>query len=168
MRMPMKSLMLVPLAAALVVPQASALAEPHAADIHPTIWSGERPWMAEPLTADQDMLWQEIRAARAANLEQLQRIVRQAQSALTEELDREQPDLFAVAMQTEAAMDQLIGDVRENRDRRLALYAQLDPAQQAQAEKRLQRGLARVERALSFLAMFAGDGPRSVLEFDDH
>ncbi|NEX17174.1 MAG: hypothetical protein C1943_11210 [Halochromatium sp.] len=155
---PPAAMLIATLGAAAVMPHGVAQAEPTSGTIRAISWSNRSACLGGEMSQSQTALWQEIQAAREANIEQLGVILRQTQAALSDELAQEMPNLEAVAMQTEQAIDQLIQAARQNRDRRLAWYAQLDPAQQAQAEKALQRGLARAERIVTLLAMLASDG----------
>jgi hypothetical protein len=102
--------------------------------------------------AQQAALWQEIQAARQSNLQQLQTLLATTGEALDQEGDTS-PDLATLAAATEMTMDELIRAMRRNRDRFLALYAQLEPHQQAQVRTRLARELERLGHLVNLIAL---------------
>jgi len=155
---PSTAALLATLGVAAGIPLGIGQAEPTSDVIQAISWGDSDACLSGALSPSQVALWREIQAAREANIEQLGVILREAQNALGDERTQARPDLAAVALQTEQAIDQLIQAARQNRDRRLAFYAQLDPEQQAQVERELQRGLVRAERVVRLLAMLAGDG----------
>lgn len=119
---------------------------------------GNRPdgqdWKSDP---EYQALWQNIQQARQANIRRLLAILDEAQATLAAERTQSQPNFAAVTHRTEAAIDELIGEMRQNRDRYLALYEQLDPAEQAQAQEELANGLNRLRRILGLLTLGFGD-----------
>lgn len=109
-------------------------------------------WRDGTLTAEQAALWQEIQEARQANIQQLQRLLESTAESLNQDSEQA-PDMGVLTQTTESAVDELIGEMRLNRDRYLALYAQLTPEQQTEVREKLAQDLERLSSLLSLLEL---------------
>jgi hypothetical protein len=108
------------------------------------------------LSPEQDALWQGIAAARAENLRLTRARADEVRAALEDELANAAPDLGRVAEIAEPAVDEVVAQLRANRDRRLALYATLDAEQKGQVRQALLRAMRRWDRVRSGLLLFFG------------
>lgn len=104
------------------------------------------------LNPEQQALWEEIEQARENSLLWARELLAATEQALDAELRKPEPDLAGLGVTTEAAVDELLLELRANRDRQLALFAELDPEQREAVGATMRERLARLRWWLDLLA----------------
>jgi len=104
------------------------------------------------LDSESAILWQAIEASRRNNITRLQGLLNTTAAALSQEAENA-PSIADLTQSTETAVDELIEEMRFNRDHYLALYAQLDSEQQAEIREKLARNLTQLSQLLNLLAL---------------
>jgi Spy/CpxP family protein refolding chaperone len=108
------------------------------------------------LSPAQQTLWRDIETARKANLRLVQNRMAEVRGLLEEELAFETPNLARVTARSEVVIDEIVAEIRANRDRRLALYDTLEPSQKGQVSRALATALQRWDRVRAALLTLLG------------
>ena len=98
------------------------------------------------LTPEQEKTWQSLEQQRKEMFKASWEQRKALRARIKSELDRGEPDLAALAAETDRSMDEQIHKRRQLRDQWLKLYAQLSPEQKAIVKDAIKARMDKSER----------------------